>query len=130
MLSPVPETPLQLIKCGCSMSVCETSRCKYKANHLYCTDLCCCAEDDSCKILTVINMLLTFEQLFSCGSLDISFAVSTRMPYCPILTFEDDSTYKHAKNKSDCDSFFCLCCRRTMRITCRGIYPYFHITNC
>ena len=27
------------------------------------------------------------------------------MPYCPILTFEDDSTYKHAKDKSDCNSF-------------------------
>ena len=36
---------------------------------------------------------------------DISFAVSTRMPYCPNLTFEDDSTYKHAKDKSDCNSF-------------------------
>ena len=36
---------------------------------------------------------------------DISLAVSTRMPYCPILTFEDDSTYKHAKDKSDCNSF-------------------------
>ena len=66
MLSPAPETPLQLIKCGCSMSVCESSR-KYKANHLYCTDLCCCgAEEDSYKILPVINMLMTFEQLFSC----------------------------------------------------------------
>ena len=30
---------------------------------------------------------------------DISLAVSTRMPYCPVLTFEDDSTYKHAKDK-------------------------------
>ena len=36
---------------------------------------------------------------------DISFAISTRMPYCPILTFEDDSTYKHAKDKSDFKSF-------------------------
>ena len=36
---------------------------------------------------------------------DISLTVSTRMPYCPILTFEDDSTYKHAKDKSDCNSF-------------------------
>ena len=36
---------------------------------------------------------------------DISLAVSTRMVYCPILTFEDDSTYKHAKDKSDCKSF-------------------------
>ena len=36
---------------------------------------------------------------------DISLAVSTRMPYRPILTFEDDSAYKHAKDKSDCNSF-------------------------
>ena len=52
----------------------------------------------------MINMLLTFEQLFHVDS-DISLAVSTRMPYCPILTFEDDSSYKHAKDKSDCNSF-------------------------
>ena len=68
MLPPAPETPLQLIKCSCSMSVCETSRCKNKVNHSYCTDLCCRgAEEDSCKILPVVNMLMTFEQLFSCG---------------------------------------------------------------
>ena len=36
---------------------------------------------------------------------DISLAVSTKMPYCPILTIEDDSTYEHAKDKSDCNSF-------------------------
>ena len=36
---------------------------------------------------------------------DISLAVSTRIPYCLILTFEDDSTYKHVKDKSDCNSF-------------------------
>ena len=64
-----------------------------------CTDLCCRgAEEDSCKILPVVNMLMTFEHLFHVDS-DISLAVSTRMPYCPILTFEDDSTYKHAKDK-------------------------------
>ena len=96
MLPPAPETPLQLIKCSCSMSVCETSRCKYKVNHLYCTDLCWRgAEEDSFKILSVVNMLMPFEQLFHVDS-DISLAVSARMPYCPILTFEDDSTYKHA----------------------------------
>ena len=68
MLPPAPETPLQLIKCSRGMSVCETSRCKYKVNHLYCTDLCCRgAEEDPCKISPVINMLMTFEQLFSCG---------------------------------------------------------------
>ena len=106
MLPPAPETPLQLIKCGCSMSVCVTSRCKYKVNHLYYTDLCCCgAVEDSCKILPVINMFKTFEQLFHVDS-DISLVVSTSMPYCPILTFEDDSTYKHAKYKSDCNSFY------------------------
>ena len=37
--------------------------------------------------------------------LDISLTVSTRMPYCPILTFEDDFTYKHVKDKLDCNSF-------------------------
>ena len=76
MLPPAPKTPLQLIKCSCSMSACETSRCKYKVNHLYCTDLCCRgAEEDSCKILPVVNMLMTFEQLFSfsCG---IGFVLS------------------------------------------------------
>ena len=65
---------------------------------------------------------------------DIFLAVSTRMPCCPILpfeaschtkgcdslslskgrydetftgedAFEDDSTYKHTKDKSDCNSF-------------------------
>ena len=56
------------------------------------------------KKLPMINMLKTFEQLFHVDS-DISLAVSTRMPYCPILTFEDDSTYKHVKDKSDCNSF-------------------------
>ena len=50
-------------------------------------------------------MPMTLEQLFHVDS-DISLAVSTRMPlYCPILTFEDDSTYKHAKDKLDCNSF-------------------------
>ena len=35
---------------------------------IYCTDLCCCvAEEDSCKILPVINMHMTFGQLFTCG---------------------------------------------------------------
>ena len=87
MLPPAPETSLQLIKCGCSMYVCETSRCKYKVNHLYCTDLCCCgAEEDPCKILPVINMLMTFFNNYFHVDSDISLAVSTRMPYCPILT--------------------------------------------
>ena len=45
---------------------------------------------------------MTFEQLFHVVS-DISLGVSTRMSYCPILTFEGDSTYKHAKDKSDCN---------------------------
>ena len=27
------------------------------------------------------------------------------MAYCPILTFEDDLTFKHVKDKSDCKSF-------------------------
>ena len=51
-LPPAPEAPLQPIKCGCSKSVCETCRCKYKASQLYCTDLYCCgAEEDPCKTI-------------------------------------------------------------------------------
>ena len=49
-------------------------------------------------------MLMTLNNYFHVDS-DISLALSTRMPYCPILTFEDDSTCKHAKGKSDCNSF-------------------------
>ena len=101
MLPPAPETPLQLIKCSCSMSVCETSRCKYKVKHLYCTDLCCRrAEEDSCKILPVANMLMTFEQLFSCGFIYFFSRINKNA-----LLSEDVSTYKHAKDKSDCNSF-------------------------
>ena len=52
---------------------------------------------------------------------DISEAVSTRMPYCPILTFEDDSTYKHAKDKSDCNSFLlAVLSKYNEWVTCRG----------
>ena len=53
---------------------------------------------------------------------DISLAVSTRMPYCPILTFEDDSTYKHAKDKSDCNSFLLVVLSKYNGyiVTCRG----------
>ena len=66
-----------------------------------------------------MNMLMTFEQLFHVDS-DISLAVSTRKPYCPILTFEDDSTYKHAKDKSDCNSFFIDRAIEVQWVTCRG----------
>ena len=59
----------------------RTSRCKYKANHLYFTDLCCCgAEENSCKIMPVINMLMTFEQLFSGGAQWLSGRVLDSRP--------------------------------------------------
>ena len=51
---------------------------------------------------------------------DISLAVSTRMPHCPILTFEDDSTYKHAKDESDCNSFSIGRAIEVQWETCRG----------
>ena len=62
------------------VSIPEVAACLYakhlgvsaNANHLYCTGLCCCgAEEYSCKILPVINMLMTVEQLFHVDS-DIS----------------------------------------------------------
>ena len=85
------------------MSVCETSRCKYKVNHLNCTDLCCRgAEEDSCKILQVVNMLMTFEQLFSCG-FRYFFSRINKNALLSDFDLEDDSTYKHAKDKSECN---------------------------
>ena len=78
----------------------RNARCKCKANHLYCTDLCCCgAEEDSCKILPVINMLLN--NYFHVDS-DIPLALSTRMPYCPILTSEE----------SKIGRFYLVACKR------------------
>ena len=53
---------------------------------------------------------------------DISLAVSTRMPYCPFLTFEDDSFYKHAKDKSETVSIAHAV--EVPWITCTGFYPY------
>ena len=56
------------------------------------------------KVMKLLAFIFEQPSYFKVDS-DISLAVSTRMPYCPILTFEDDSTYKHAKDKSDCNSF-------------------------
>ena len=66
MLPSAPETPLQLIS--------VVAACLY-AKHLgvstkqtiYIVLICVAVEEDSCKILPVINMLMTFEHLFPCG---------------------------------------------------------------
>ena len=61
LLPPDSEAPLQLVKRGCSKYVCETSWCKGKASHLYCTDLCCLEQKRAhVKISQVSNMLVTF----------------------------------------------------------------------
>ena len=52
--APHPETPLQLIQCGCSKSVCKPSRCKCNAIHYIV--LICVAKSR--------RELMTFEQLF------------------------------------------------------------------
>ena len=67
-LPTVPETPLQLIQCGCSKSVCKTSWCKCKSNHFIV--LICVTEEQKrthVKLLPVINILISCEQLISCG---------------------------------------------------------------
>ena len=75
-------------------------------------------------------MLLTFEQLISCG-FRYFLAVSTRMPYCPILTFEDDSTYKHAKDKSDSNSFLLAVLWKNNGYLVEGLslFPYHELTT-
>ena len=64
---PAPRSPSAADKMWLCLYA-KISRCKCKANHLYCTDMYCCgAEEDPCKKLSVSNMLMTFERLFSCG---------------------------------------------------------------
>ena len=62
---------------------------------------------------------------------DISLAVSTRMPYRPILTFEDDSTYKHAKYKPDCNSFLLAVLSKYNGLLVEGLslFPYHELTT-
>ena len=62
---------------------------------------------------------------------DISLAVSTRMPYCPILTFEDNSTYKHAKNISDCNSCLLAVLSKYNGQLVEGLslFPYHELTT-
>ena len=53
-LPPAPETILQLVKCDCNKTACDTGRYKCKSNRLDYTDLYCCGtEDDSCKNIAV-----------------------------------------------------------------------------
>ena len=47
------------------------------------------------------------------------------MPYCPILTLEDDSTYKHAKDKSDCYSFLLT----VLLVEGLSLFPYHELTT-
>ena len=60
-----------------------------------------------------------------------SFAVSTRMSYCPILTFENDSTYKDAKDKSDCNSFLLAMLSKYNGYLVDGLslFPYHELTT-
>ena len=62
---------------------------------------------------------------------DNSLAVSTRMPYCPILTFEDDSTYKYAKDKSDCNIFLLavLSMYNGSLVEGLSLFPYHELTT-
>ena len=62
---------------------------------------------------------------------DISLALSTRMPYCPILTFEDDSTYKNAKDKLDCNSFLLAVLSKHNGYFVEGLslFPYHELTS-
>ena len=53
------------------------------------------------------------------------------MTYCPILTSEDDSTYKHAKDKSDCNSFLLAVLSKYNGSLVEGLslFPYRELTT-
>ena len=70
MLPPAPETPLQLIKCTLELQhVCMRKHLGVSTKlTIYIVLICVSVEHKrTCKILPVVNMLMTFEQLFSCG---------------------------------------------------------------
>ena len=49
-LPPAPEAIVELIKCGCLKSKCESARCKCVANKLSCCELCSCYRDEDEEI--------------------------------------------------------------------------------
>ena len=53
----------------------------------------------------MIIMLVTFERLFSCGFRYFFSRINKDNKNALLSDFEDDFTYKHAKDKSDCNSF-------------------------
>ena len=42
---PAPQTVLHLVKCGCKTQ-CHSGRCSCRRAGLYCTDLCCCSDEE------------------------------------------------------------------------------------
>ena len=47
---PAPKAIVELVKCGCKKGRCSNNRCQCRKAGLYCTDLCCCCEnDESCE---------------------------------------------------------------------------------
>ena len=100
-LPPAPETLLQLIKCSCSKSVCETSWCKCKANNLYYSVLICVAVEQKrtrVRTLYMINMYMTFEQLFL-SRFRLSLALSTCWSY-KISEYDQEIPQSQTTDKS------------------------------
>ena len=51
------------------------------------------------------------------------------MPYCPILTFEDDSAPISMRKINQIVTVSIARAVEVPWITCRGFYPYVHIMN-
>ena len=67
-LPPAPEAIVELIKCGCLKSKCESARCKCVANKLSCCELCSCYRDEDEEICC--NRTSTSESATSSDSKD------------------------------------------------------------
>ena len=114
MLPPAPETPLQLIKCLYAKQLGVSTK-----STIYIVLICVALEQKRthvkyCQWSICLCLLNNYFHVDS----HISFA--NKMTYCPILTFEDDSTYKHAKDKSDCNSFSIGRAIEVQWVICRG----------
>jgi len=53
---PAPKAVINLVKCNCSKSRCQTARCTCRKAGLFCTDMCGCSNmEDDCDNLSAVD---------------------------------------------------------------------------
>lgn len=53
---PAPKSVINLVKCNCSKSRCQTARCTCRFAGLFCTDMCGCSNmEDNCDNWSAVH---------------------------------------------------------------------------